>query len=143
MVSQLDLDQGGTDRQIIRKYLGPSVGWVAIPDNSFWPVIVGGTTTLLLGTTLVPVSYDGDGVNIVLPPVSLPNPPAGVLPIPYARLPLTVYDAGGFAGDHPITLTPADGETIMGLSSIQIAVAFGGWSLMPHPENSTWVTISG
>lgn len=143
MASQLDLDQGGTDRQMVRKFLGPSVGWVLIPDNSFLPVLTTGTTTLLLGTTLVPVNCDANGVNIILPPCALPQPPAGVLPLPYARLPITVYDAGGHAGDHPITLTPAAGETIMGLSSIEIASAFGGWSLMPHPENLTWVTISG
>lgn len=143
MASQLDLDQGGTDRQFVKKFLGPSVGWIAIPDNSFLPVLATGITTLLLGTTLVPVNVDANGVTIVLPSLALPLAPAGVLPMPYARMPITVYDAGGHAGDHPITLEPAAGQTIMGLASIQIASAFGGWSLMPHPENLTWVTISG
>lgn len=143
MASQLDLDQGGTDRQMIRKFMGPSVGWQWVPDNSIWPVTAAGTTILLLGTTLVPVSFNGDGVIIQLPPTALPDTTAGVLPMPFARMPITIYDAGGFAYDHPITLRPATGETIMGLAEITIASNFGGWSLMPNPETLSWSTISG
>ena len=47
MGSQSDYDQGGTFRQLVRRYLGPSIGWIDSPDENVVPVSVGGTTNIL------------------------------------------------------------------------------------------------
>lgn len=143
MASQTDLDQGGTNRQFVKRWMGPTVGWVWVPDETILPVTAAGTTVVQLGTSLVPVDANVAGVIVQLPSVALPDVPATILPMPYALLPITVYDAGGHAATHNITITPAAGETIMGLASITIIAAYGGWALKPVPEELTWVTISG
>lgn len=142
MTSQVDLDQGGTFRQFVRKYLGPSVGWVYVPETNIVPVTAAGTVTLVIGVTLVPVNIAG-AVIIVLPPIKLmPSVPAGALPGPAILSPVTAVDVGGFASAHPITLLPAAGDTIMSLPSISIATAYGGYTLSPNPVTRVWTPIS-
>ena len=141
MGSQLDLDQGGTFRQTQRIYLGPSLGWMDYYNNNILPVTAGGTTTLLLGTTLVLINFAG-AVTIQLP--SAKGSPAGAQALPgtYLARPITVVDAGGNAGGgggtQNITVLPAAGETIDGLASVVITVNYGAYVLTPNTPLGGW-----
>lgn len=141
MTSQLDLDQGGTQRQLTRRFLGPSVGWFDVPIDSILPITAAGTYNVLVGTTLIEVNVAG-AVIINLFSVIAPTVPAGVLPGRFVNAPVTIIDTGGFALANPITINPAGGENIVGLSSIQITSNYGGWTLKPVPPQSGWDIIS-
>ena len=140
MTSQLDLDQGGTYRQYVRRFLGPSVGWVWTPEDNVLPVIKTGTTTLLQGITLVQVNVNG-AVTIQLPSAkSSVTAPAGALPGTFLALPITVVDIGGFAATQNITILPFGSERIMNLASIAITAAYGGFTLVPNITAGGWTT---
>lgn len=143
MSSQTDYDQGGTHRTFIKQYLGPSVGWQTVPYNNLMHVDAVGEQDIALGVTLVFVNVDDDGVILNLPPASNPDVSPMTIPVPFVNIPVTIVDIGGHAGDHPVTIRPADGETIMGLAEITLASPYGGWVLKPIPEEATWVTVSG
>lgn len=132
MASQSDLDQGGTFRQYVRRWLGPSIGWVNSPDENVVPVTAGGTTTLLPGTTLVPISSPVSA-TIQLP--SSKQSIAGQAAVPglALKLPMTIVDSGGFVDGVTVlyTILPFGTEKIMGLSSIQIASPYGAFVLIP------------
>src|SRR6266487_3842477 len=127
MPSQLDLDQGGTIRQTQRVYMGPSVGWVNAPASVILPVTTTGTTVVLLGTTLVLVNVNA-AVAIQLPSAKDAGVPAIGLSGPYIK--------------SPITILPAAGENIMGLSSISLTVNYGGYTLNPSNTQQGWTSIS-
>lgn len=142
MGSQLDLDQGGTARQWVRTYLGPSVGWVQLPGRNPFPITAAGTYVILPDTTLIEVNVAG-AVIIMLPTALDPAVPAGVLPGDYAKKPITIVDIGGFAQANPITIKPASGaENILGLASISISVNYGGYTLNPSNAQKGWTSIS-
>lgn len=133
MASQSDLDQGGSFRQYVRRWLGPSIGWVNSPDDNVVPITAGGTTTLLVGTTLVPISYNGN-VTVQLPSSKQAVlATAGALPGLSLALPLTVVDIAGFVDGVTVlyTILPYGTEKIMGLDSIQIASPYGAFVLLP------------
>lgn len=139
MASQLDLDQGGSFRQYVRRWLGPSVGWVNSPDDNVVSITVGGTTTLLVGTTLVPISFNGN-VTVQLPS-SKQFTVAGVIPGRSLALPLTVVDIAGFVDGVTIlyTILPFGTEKIMGLNLVQIASPYGAFVLLPIIDgNGGW-----
>jgi hypothetical protein len=139
--SQTDLDQGGTSRQWVNTYLGPSVGWVRLPGSNILTVLQGGTTTAVVGTSLIIVNFNG-AVTIVLPTAIHPSVPAGVIAPPFADIPCTIVDVGGFAASHPITIQPASGaETIMGLASIQITSQYGAVGLRPSNTLKGWTSL--
>ncbi|SRR6266702_1375253 len=140
MSSQLDLDQGGTARQLQKVYMGPSVGWIDAP-SAILPVTVAGTTVVLLGSTLVTVNVNA-AVTIQLPSAKDAGVPAIGLSGPYIKAPITIVDIGGFASVHPITILPAAGENIMGLSQIQITINYGGFTLAPSNAQQGWTSIS-
>lgn len=131
MTSQLDLDQGGTNREWARVYLGPSVGWVYAPQRNLLFINVAGTYTLDLSTNYVQVNIAG-AVTVVLPSVKNVGVVGGVNPSKFVFAPVNIVDIGGFAAANPITIQPAATETIMGLSSIQITSNFGGFTLYPR-----------
>lgn len=138
MGSQLDLDQGGTSRQWVRTYLGPSVGWVQLPGRNPFIITAAGTYRMVPDTTLVEVNVVG-AVTIYLPTAIDPGVPAGALPGLYAKKPITIVDLGGNAFAHPITILPASGaENIIGLSSIQITANWGGLTLNPSNAQKGW-----
>lgn len=139
MASQTDLDQGGSFRQYVRRWLGPSVGWVNSPDDNVLPIIAAGTKTVVVGTTLVMVNINGL-VTVQLPSAKAPTTtPAGALPGLSLGLPMTIVDIGGFASDaNPITIMPYGTETIMGLASIQITSPFGAFVLLPNLTSGGW-----
>ena len=139
MPSQTDLDQGGTARQWVRTFMGPSVGWVMLPGlNPIALITVAGTYALTPDVTLVEVNCNG-AVIIVLPTALYPKVPAINQSALFAKKPVTVVDLGGFAGANPITIQPASGaENIIGLASIQITAPYGGFTLMPSNAQKGW-----
>lgn len=143
MGSQLDLDQGGTSRQWVRTYMGPSVGWQYLPGlNPLPTIIVAGTYILSPDTTLVQVQVAG-AVVLMLPTALNPKVPAITLGQRYAKKPITIVDIGGFGAAHPVTIKPASvAETIMDLTQIQITVNYGGFTLNPSNEQAGWTNIS-
>ena len=140
MGSQLDLDQGGSFRQYVRRWLGPSIGWVNSPDDNVVPVTVAGTTTVLSGTTLVPINVNGN-VTIQLPSAkSSVNAGQAALPGLALGLPMTIVDIGGHVDGATVlyTILPYGAETIMGLASIQIASPYGAFVLLPNLTVGGW-----
>ncbi len=139
MSSQTDLDQGGTSRQWVRTYLGPTVGWVYLPGRNPFEITVAGTYSISPDTSVVNVRVNG-AVTVILPTVLNPNAPAVSLPALYARTAISIVDVGGFATAHPITIQPKSvAETIMGLASVQIASNFGAFILSPNVQSAAWI----
>ena len=132
MGSQTDYDQGGTPRQFVRRWLGPSVGWVNSPDSNQVGILSAGTTSVVIGTTLVKVAVAGL-VTVQLPKTLIPAVPAGVLPGDYLYLPMTIGDFGGYAGNPSayITILPFAGERIDGLTSLTISSFYGSYTIIP------------
>ena len=140
MGSQVDLDQGGSFREWVNTYLGPSVGWVRLPGQNLLTITSAGTFTALYGTSLVTVNVAGL-VTINLPPAMHPVVPAGVLPGRFSDNPITIVDIGGHALASNITIVPAAGENIMGLANIKITINFGGFVLQPNSTLQGWTSI--
>jgi len=141
MGSQTDLDQGGSTREWVKKFLGPSIGWVWVPSDNILLVTTGGTTTVLLGTTLVLVNVPIPGVpTIKLPSAIHPLTPAIGQPISFIDLPITIVDVGGNASPtNPIGIVPASGaENIFGLTSIDITSQYGAVTLRPSNAIKGW-----
>lgn len=138
MTSQTDLDQGGTARQWVRTYMGPSVGWVYLPGRNPFEITATGTYTITPDTSVVNVNING-AVTIILPTTQNPNASAGALPGLYARTAVSIVDVGGFATAHPITIQAQAGETIMGLPSIPIASNYGAFILSPNVSAKAWI----
>ena len=137
MPSQTDLDQGGTYRQYVRRFLGPSVGWVWTPEDNVLP-ITGASGAPIQGTTLVTVNYNG-AVSIQLPSAKSSTVPAGAQPGTYLALPMTIVDIGGYASDaQPITLLPFGTEKIMSLASYLIQNPYGAITLAPNISAGGW-----
>ena len=134
MSSQLDLDQGGTNRQTHKVYLGPSVGWV----EASWEWVLNVTTAsgiISLGTNLILVSFNGT-VNIQFPSLKASSAGAQAIPRQFLILPITISDVGGFArAASPINLLPFGSETFSGLPSVAIASPFGAIVIRPDIVN--------
>ncbi len=142
MTSQLDLDQGGTFRGWVKQHLGPSIGWVWVPADNILPITIAGAYLINASTSLVTVNVAG-AVTVTLPSAINPSAGAGALPGRFVNNPITIVDIGNNALAHPITILPASGsENILGLTSIQIAVNYGGFTLQPISSLSGWVSIS-
>jgi hypothetical protein len=137
MASQIDLDQGGTFRQWVRMYMGPSVGFVDVPVDAVLNVTAAGGTILQRGTSLVLINVNAD-VNITLP--SAKASPAGPQAIPgqWVINPVTIVDIGGYAGTRTYNIFPAVGETISGLNSVQLAAPRGTLIFIPILTTGGW-----
>lgn len=131
MTSQLDLDQGGTARQKVRRYLGPSIGWVESLDQSILNVTVAGATSVLLGTNLVLVNVAGI-VTLNLPSALQSAAGAQALPGTFIGRPITIVDIGGNSQNFNTTIVPFGTERIDGLASIKIQINYGAYVLTPN-----------
>lgn len=142
MPSQLDLDQGGTNRQLHRVWLGPSIGWIETPYTSLLSVTTTGTTALLRSTTLVLVNVVAT-VTIQLPSAKASVAGDNVIPGIAVATPVVVVDAGGNANatTHLITILPLGGETIDGLASITIQQPYGAYVLRPNLSSGGWTLL--
>jgi hypothetical protein len=143
MTSQTDLDQGGTNRQWQKTYLGPTIGWISAPFQNFFPISAVGTYFIDFSTTLVAVNVVG-AVTINLPKATNPagRGAAGAQPGLFADNPITIVDIGGNAFAHPITILPASGENVLGLASITLGTNYGGYTLLPNSSQQGWTSIS-
>lgn len=128
-----DFDQGGTYRTFVKKYMGPAVGWIYVPQINIFPITAAGTYQLTQDVTLVLVNVAGS-VTVILPTSLLPRGvPAGAQIGAQTYQPITVVDIGGNAFSHPITIKPATvAESIMNLNSIQIQIAYGAFTILPQ-----------
>ena len=138
--SQLDLDQGGTFRQNQRIYLGPSVGWVYVPQQAVLPITAAGTYTISRGTNLITVSVNGV-VTINLPSSKATTVGPQAIPGQWYLSTVTIADVGGFANAHPITINPIAGETISGLTTIPLGSNYGAFLLKPILETGGWTLL--
>lgn len=138
----MDLDQGGTSRQWVKEYLGPSVGWVWAPARNLLEITAAGTYTLDLSTNLVHIKIAG-AVVIILPSVINPSVPAGAVPGLFVKSPIGIVDIGGFAAANPITIKPASlSENIFNQPQIQITSNYGGFILYPSNALKGWTNQS-
>jgi hypothetical protein len=134
MTSQLDLDAGGTFRQMQKVFFGPSVGWVWVPATVILPVVVAGTTIVQIGNSLITVNVNGS-VTLQFPKFKGSAAGAGGLPGTFTVTPIVIVDIGGFATANPITLLPGAGETFDGQASISLSSNYGSFTLQPDVIN--------
>lgn len=137
MPSQLDLDQGGTFRQTQKIYMGPSVGWVAAPQQTVLPITVTGTYTLQRGMNLVTISANG---NVTLNLPSAKATPKGPQAIPgqWVLTPVVIVDIGGFASSVTYNIVPFGTETISSLALVRLQSNYGAFVLKPILETGGW-----
>lgn len=135
MASQTDLDQGGTFREWVNTYMGPSVGWVRSPARSVLTVTAAGTFALNLSTTLVIINTTS-AVTVKMPSAKDASVPAGAQPGLYVKAIVNIVDISGAPN---VTIDPISvAETIMGLTSIPLKTAYGSYSLRPDNTFSGW-----
>lgn len=135
MTSQTDLDQGGTSREWVNTYLGPSVGWVRYPLRSTLIISAAGTYALNLSTTLVIINTTA-AVTLTMPSAKDASVPAGAQPGLYVKAIVNIVDVSGTPN---VTIDPISvSETIMGLASISLKTAYGSYSLRPDNTFSGW-----
>lgn len=139
MPSQLDLDQGGTFRQWVRTYMGPSVGWVSVPVDAVLNITAGGTYPIARGTSLILLNVNAS-VTLNLP--SSKASPQGPQAIPgqWVINPVTVIDIGGFAnpGTVDYLIVPSGTEKVSGLNNVILATPRGTVILIPILTTGGW-----
>lgn len=142
MTSQTDLDQGGTSRQWVRAYMGPSVGWIWVPNQNILLITAAGTYTIDRSTSMAQVNVAG-AVTVTLPTLATPSGGAQAQPDLFANAPIVIEDIGGNAASFPITINRNNiSDAILGLASISIDVAYGAYTLSPNYTTRNWTNIS-
>jgi hypothetical protein len=139
----VDFDQSGTFREFGNIWLGPSIGAITTPVLSNLSITAGGLYVLPRGTTRVSVNVAAP-VTVTLPP-SGAGRDAAANPGQHVSLPVTIADVGGNAAAWPITINCVAGDTIMGLASMQITVAYGGYVFSTPIETGprVWTPVKG
>ena len=137
MPSQTDLDQGGTFRQWVKMFMGPSVGWVSVPIDAVLPIVAGGTYPIARGTSLITINVDAN-VTLDLPSsLAAPQGPQAI-PGQWVINPVTIVDLGGFAGTRTYRINPFGSELISGLASVDLAAPRGTIILIPILTTGGW-----
>jgi len=90
-------------------------------------------TTTVVSTPYVPVLTDSFLLVNDAAPVAINLPTAASR----NGYPLTIIDSSGAANTNNITITPNGVETINGLTSLVIGVAYGGYIL--YPVSGGWI----
>ena len=139
MASQTDLDQGGTFRQWVKQYMGPSVGWVSVPVDAVLNITAGGTYSIARGTSLILINVNAS-VTLNLPSSRAAPQGPQAIPTQWVINPVTVIDIGGFANPGTINydIFPNGSELISGLSSVRIGTPRGTVILIPILETGGW-----
>jgi hypothetical protein len=133
-LNQLD---HGVQYQMVRAYLGPSLGWV---DTYVTPSkIYTAPTTITLGSTdsLVLVNT-ASATTVNLPDVvAWVQEPHYRIHSPFARF-IVIKDLSGGAS-LPIAIVPFGLQVIDGALSVSITAAFGFLELLPRPDYAGWI----
>lgn len=139
MGSQTDLDQGGTFRQWVRTYMGPSVGWVPVPVDAVLDITAGGTYTIARGTSLILLNVNAS-VTLNLPSSKAAAQGPQAIPGQWVINPITIIDKGGFANPGVVNylINPNGSEKISGLSQVQLATPYGTVILIPLLATGGW-----
>lgn len=137
MTSQTDLDQGGTFRQWVKMYMGPSVGWLDVPVDAILNILAGGTFVIARGTSLILINVDAN-VTLNLPSAKATIRGPQAIPGQWVINPVTIVDIGGFAGTRVYNIVPFPGELISGLASVQLAAPRGTVILIPILTTGGW-----
>lgn len=137
MASQQDLDQGGTFRQYQRVFMGPSVGWLTVPQQAILPITTTGSKNIARGTNLITINVNAT-VNIALPSSKASTQGPQAIPGQWWLEVVTIADVGGFAGSNLYRITPFAGELISGLTFVDLAAPYGAILLKPQLETGGW-----
>lgn len=140
MSSQTDLDQGGTFRQYQRVFMGPSIGWLTVPQQAVLPITTVGSINIARGTNLITINVNGT-VNIALPSSKASVVGPGAIPGQWWLELVTIADVGGFAGSNLYRITPNGSETISGLTFIDLVSPYGAYVLKPLLETGGWTLL--
>ena len=140
MSSQQDLDQGGTFRQFQRVFMGPSVGWLNVPQQAVLPIVATGTYAIARGTNLITINVDAN-VTINLPSSMASGDGPQAIPGQWVLIPVTIVDVGGYASTRTYNIVPSGSELISGLASVQLASAYGSIILKPILETGGWTLL--
>lgn len=139
MSSQTDLDQGGTNRQYQRIWLGPSVGWINYPVVSPLLISAAGTYLISPGTNLIRVNVAAGVVNIDLPSSKSSTASPQAIPGLSVYNPTIITDLSGDAGTATtINVFPLAPELIANLTEIQLAAAYATLLLEPLIDIGGW-----
>ncbi len=139
MGSQLDLDQGGTFRQYQRIWMGPSVGWQAMPVQAILNITAAGNYSILRWTNLIRQKAAAGTVNINLPSSKATAQGPQAIPGQWVYNPVIVIDQSGQAGAAcTVNLNPFGSELISGLAQVQLATPYGTIILEPILETGGW-----
>lgn len=134
----MDLDQGGTSREWVNQYLGPSVGWVRVPARNLLEITVAGTYAVDLSTNLIHINTTG-AVTLNLPSAQNPSVPAGALPGGYGKVSIGIVDIKGAPN---VTINPAAEETILNQASLSLVTPYAGFILYPSNTLKGWTNQS-
>jgi len=139
MSSQTDLDQGGTFRQYVRQWMGPSVGWVFVPVDAVLNITAGGAYSIARGTSLILLNVNAS-VTLNLPSAKAAPQGPQAIPGQWVVNPVTIVDQGGFAnpGTVDYLINPAGSEKISGLSQVALASPHGTVILIPLLASGGW-----
>lgn len=139
MSSQLDLDQGGTFRQWVKYFMGPSVGWVTVPVDAVLDITAGGTYTIQRGTSLIMINVNASVVLNLPSSKAAPQGPQA-LPGQWVINPVTIIDIGGFANPGTVNydINPSGSELISGLSTVRLGTPRGTVILIPILTTGGW-----
>lgn len=139
MPSQLDLDQGGTNREWVQTYMGPSVGWVSLPGRNLLEITAPGTYSIDYSTNLVHINTTG-AVVLNLPAATNPTTvPAGAQPGRFGKSSIGIVDISGAPN---VTINPVGGETILNQASLGLHTAYAGFILYPSNLFHGWTNQS-
>lgn len=118
--------------------MGPSVGWVSMPDQSIVPITTTGTTNIQRGMNVITVNVNATVTVQLYSVLKVVSPQA--IPAQSMIYPVIIVDIGGFANSTTakITILPASGKTIDGLASIAIQAPYGAYALRPIIETGNW-----
>jgi len=137
MSSQTDLDQGGTFRQLERIYLGPSVGWINVPQAAVLPIVATGTYAISRGTNLITINTNSN-VTINLPSSKASAQTPQAIPGQWVLIPVTIIDIGGFANANTYNINANGAELIDGFAQIRLNASYGVYVLKPILETGGW-----
>lgn len=142
MSSQTDLDQGGTFRQWVRTYMGPSVGWVSVPVDAVLDITAGGTYTIARGTSLILLNVNAS-VTLNLPSSKASPTGSKTIPGQWVINPVTIVDRGGFANPGVVDylINPTGTEKISGLAQVALASPYGSLILNPILGSGGWTLL--